>query len=138
MKLKDLASQRRVVEGELAELQKELQALDFLINRQRKRDGLPEDLSLAAAGVSENGTGEKQRRTRGTLKAAKTAATELPEFTRSELFERIEVNSPNLAGKIKAEAQRSTIRTLIEMDFIEVTDREIEGETVYKSLKLRQ
>jgi hypothetical protein len=131
MKLKDLENQRKTVENEIAARHEELKAIDVLIAAQRKRENLPPDPSI----VSNNGTGEKQRRTRGILKAAKAAAANLEEFTRSELFEAVEAEYPALAGKIKPDAQRGSIRTLLADGLIETTDRKQEGETIYKSLK---
>ena len=135
MKLRDLASQRKVVEAEIAALYEELNAIDVLIARLRQREGLPPDPSIAAVPASSNNGNGRQKRTRGTLKAAKAMAASLEQFTRSELFEAVETEYPALAGKITADAQRGTIRTLIADELIEPTDRRQEGEIVYRRLK---
>ena len=135
MKLKDLLSEERVLETEIAERQEELRAVRLLIRRERQREGLPEEINPTIPHGSSNG---KQRRTRGTLKAAKTAIdTDLPiEFTRQQLFNKVVERNPALAGKITAEAIRGTMRTLIKEGFIEPTDNVSEetGDVLYKQV----
>jgi hypothetical protein len=135
VKLKDLQSQRRLVESEIAVLQKELEALDVLISSQCKREGV---FQTASWTPSSNGDGERQRRVRGTLKAAKEAVSlfGVP-FTRSDLFNKIEQLNPSLTGKIKAEAQRGTMRTLATERYIEPTGENRGEEALYRDLGKR-
>jgi hypothetical protein len=129
LKLKDLLSEERVLETEIAERQEELRAVRLLIRRERQREGLPETITPTIPHGSSNG---KQRRTRGTLKAAKLAIdnSDLPvEFTRQQLFKKIEEANPALAGKISAEAIRGTMRTLISEGFIKLIDGRVSEET---------
>jgi len=58
-------------------------------------------------------------------------------FTRSDLFDKIDEFYPALAGKIKPEAQRSTMRTLAAEHYIEPTDDERGGEALYRNLGKR-
>lgn len=137
VKLKDLVSQKRVVESEIAERQEELQALEVLINRQRLREGLPPEPGSLLVSTSNNGDGERQRRVRGTLKAAKQAVFGFViDFTRADLFQRIEADNPTLVGKISPEAQRSTMRTLVADGYMEPTEENSEdGEALYRNLR---
>ena len=113
MKLKDLLAEKRVLDTEIAKLQKERDAVEVLINRQREREGIPPEAELSfGPAYSSNGDG-KQRRTRGTLKAARAVLLSLPEeFNRQQLTEKIEEDYPALVGKIRPDAIRGVLRTL--------------------------
>ncbi len=74
---------------------------------------------------------------RGTLKAAKQAVFGFViDFTRADLFQRIEADNPTLVGKISPEAQRSTMRTLVADGYMEPTEENSEdGEALYRNLR---
>ena len=106
MKEKELLTEKRVLEAEILERQKALDAVEVLLVRLRNRNGAGPDSVGASVSSSVEGNG---KRVRGTLKAAKKAADSLDgDFTRDQLFAKVEADNPALAGKISPEAQRST------------------------------
>jgi len=116
LKEKELLTEKRVLEAEIVERQKALDAVEVLLSRLRSRNGTGPDSVGATLPSSGEGDG---KRVRGTLKAAKKAADSLDgEFTRDQLFARVEADNPVLAGKISPEAQRSTMRTLLKEGWI--------------------
>jgi hypothetical protein len=134
LKIKDLLSEKRVLETEIAERQEALHAIEVLIGRIRRQEGHPPEAVPSLDTSQNNGI---HRRTRGTLKAAKQAVFHLPgTFTRSQLITKIEELNPALAGKIKAEAQRSTLRTLATERLIELLEdvSEETGEVLYRKI----
>lgn len=139
MKERELLAEKRVLEAEILERQKALQAVEVLLNRIRQQNGVSpaHGATLGSLSPGSNGNG---KRVRGTLKAAKRAADALSEpFTRSELIAKIEQDNPALAGKISPAAQRSTIRTLLKDNWIVVTEEATETtEAKYKGFGLRE
>lgn len=112
MKERDLVAEERALEAEILERQQELQAVRILLNRIRKKDGQP---PLDTTLIHPNNGNAPHKRVRGTLKAARNA---LPfvgeEFGRAELFQMVENLNSSLVGRIKPEAMRMVIRTLID------------------------
>jgi hypothetical protein len=118
LKEKELFALKRALVAEIAERQKYLDAVDVLLDRLHQQNGTGA-LSAEAASATRDGGGGK--RVRGTLKAAKKAAESLEaDFTREQLFAKVEADNPALAGKISPEAQRSTMRTLLKEGCITV------------------
>lgn len=138
MKEKELLTEKRVLEAEILERQKALQAVEVLLNRIRQQNGMS-PAQVATAGSVSPGSNGNGKRVRGTLKAAKRAADALPDaFTRSELFAKIEQDNPALAGKISPAAQRSTIRTLLKDNWIVIVEEATETtEAKYRGFGLR-
>ncbi|HXL79354.1 MAG TPA: hypothetical protein VN951_00645 [Pyrinomonadaceae bacterium] len=116
MKERELLAEKRALEAEILERQEQIRAVEILLNRIRQQNGqspMQAAMSgiLPAAGLA---AANGHKRVRGTLKAAKDAVDTLPQgFSRADLFKKIEEINPSLAGKIRPEAQRSTIRTLL-------------------------
>jgi hypothetical protein len=131
LKEKELFALKRTLTAEIAERQKYLDAVDVLLDRLHQQNGTGTlDAGTAITSAAE-GNG---RRVRGTLKAAKKAVDSLAaDFTREQLFAKVEADNPMLAGKISPEAQRSTMRTLIKEGWIFVSD---EGLGTYHGLRL--
>ena len=134
LKERELLAEKRVLEAEIAERQVALNAVEILLNRIRQQSGTASpDSPVVPAGRSEDG-----KRVRGTLKAAKRAAESFDEpFTRAGLFAKVETANPGLAGKISAEAQRSTMRTLLKEGWIFVASEASEtSEATYRTVRL--
>jgi len=107
-----------VLEGEILERKKALDAVEVLLARLRQQNGAGSvETSVRMGGAAES----NGRRVRGTLKAAKRGADSLGgDFTRDQLFARVEADNPALTGKISPEVQRSTMRTLLKEGWISV------------------
>ena len=138
MRERELLAEKRVLEAEILERQKALQAVEVLLNRIRQQNGLTPTSGAVVTDFSMR-MGGNGKRVRGTLKAAKKAAQALDgPFTRAELFVKVEQDNPALAGKISSSAQRSTIRTLLKENEIVVTDEATETtEAKYRGFGLR-
>lgn len=131
MKEKELLTEKRVLEAEILERQKALDAVEVLLARLRQQTGTGTPDTGAAIAGSAEGNG---KRVRGTLKAAKKAADALEaDFTREQLFAKVEADNPLLAGKISPEAQRSTMRTLLKEGWIRL---ENEALGTYRGIRL--
>lgn len=129
MKERELLAEQRTLRAEIAEREEALRAVDILLSRIRQNNGL---------GASDFGSDRAvQKRVRGTLKTAKSAVDMFNEkpFTRSGLQSLIEDMNPTLAGKIRPETMRSTIRTLMDHGWIDQLDEVSEktGEVQYRS-----
>ncbi len=138
MKEKELLAEKRVLEAEILDRQEALRAVEILLNRIRKQSGIDAAPSTAPPPTSQQ-NGHKQR-VRGVLKAAKLAADALAgEFTRSQLFKKVEEMRPALVGKVSAESQRSTMRTMVKEGWVFEADNvsELTGEKIYKSLMVK-
>jgi len=110
LKERELLAEKRVLEAEILERQEAIRAVEILLSRIRQQNGTVPLAGVTTTPLSTNG----HKRVRGTLKAAKDAVDTLPRgFGRADLFKKIEEINPSLAGKIRPEAQRSTIRTLL-------------------------
>ncbi|HEU4510753.1 MAG TPA: hypothetical protein VFR78_21160 [Pyrinomonadaceae bacterium] len=137
MKERELLAEKRVLEAEILERQEALRAVEILLNRIRKQSGAELAPTSFTASHPDNDHLNGHKRVRGVLKAAKAAAYALSgEFTRGQLFKKVEEMRPALAGKISAESQRSTMRTLVKDGWILETDNlsEITGEKIYRPL----
>jgi hypothetical protein len=131
---KELLSEKRVLEAEILDRQEALRAVEILLNRIRKQCGV-DAAPLTPSPPNNQQNGHKQR-VRGVLKAAKLAADALAgEFTRSQLFKLVGEMRPSLAGKISAESQRSTMRTMAKEGWVFETDgvSTRTGEKIYRS-----
>lgn len=137
MKERELLTEKRVLEAEILERQEALRAVEILLNRIRKQTGADVAPNSFTASHPDSDHQNGHKRVRGVLKAAKLAADAIRgEFTRSELFQKIDEMRPALAGKISAESQRSTMRTLVREGWVFETDNVSErtGEKIYRSL----
>jgi hypothetical protein len=133
VKERELSALRRTLEAEILERQEQIRAVEILLNRIRRENGtLIEGPVLTV-------TNGHHRRVRGTLKAAKTAVDAVTSpFTRSELLSKIEEINPALAGKIKPEALRMVIRTLIKDGLMAETEgvSSETGDVLYRNYAL--
>lgn len=139
MKERELLAEKRVLEAEILERQEALRAVEILLNRIRRQSGADAALPSLTTPPPENQNGHKTR-VRGVLKAAKLAADALAgEFTRSQLFKKVEEMRPALTGKVSAESQRSTMRTMVKEGWVFEADNvsELTGEKIYRSLMVK-
>jgi hypothetical protein len=137
VKERELLTEKRVLEAEILERQEALRAVEILLNRIRKQAGADVAPNSLTASHQDDDHSNGHKRVRGVLSAAKVAADAIGgEFTRSELFQKIDEIRPALAGKISAESQRSTMRTLVKEGWVFDDNRVSEktGERLYRSL----